>query len=38
LSVRISSLDGTNINIIVQDLAGAAVTADTHDFYWMARK
>ncbi len=34
LSVRISSIDATNINIVVFDLAGAYVTADTHDFYW----
>lgn len=37
LNVRISSIDGTNINILVKDLDGAVVTADTHDFYWEAK-
>lgn len=34
LSVRVSSIDATNINILVKDLDGNVVTADTHDFYW----
>jgi hypothetical protein len=34
LNVRVSSIDATNINILVKDLAGDVVTADTHDFYW----
>jgi len=37
LNVRVSSIDATNINILVKDLAGAVVTADTHDFYWRAQ-
>jgi len=37
LNVRISSIDATNINIYVFDLDGAAVTVDTHDFYWEAK-
>ncbi len=34
LNVRISSIDATNINIVVYDLDNAVVTVDTHDFYW----
>ena len=34
LNVRVSSIDATNINILVKDLDGNVVTADTHDFYW----
>ncbi len=34
LNVRVSSIDATNINILVKDLDNAVVTADTHDFYW----
>lgn len=37
LNVRISSIDATNINIVVYDLDNAVVTADTHDFYWEAK-
>lgn len=37
LSVRVTSIDATNINITVLDLAGDVVTADTHDFYWEAK-
>jgi len=37
LNVRISSIDATNINIVVYDLDNAIVTADTHDFYWEAK-
>ncbi len=37
LNIRVSSIDTTNINIYVFDLDGAAVTADTHDFYWYVR-
>jgi len=38
LNVRISSIDATNINIIVYDLDNAAINnVDTHDFYWQAR-
>lgn len=37
LNIRVSSIDATNINIYVFDLAEAAVTADTHDFYWEAK-
>ncbi len=36
LNIRVSSIDATNINIIVYDLDNAVVTADTHDFYWKA--
>lgn len=35
--VAVTSLNATSIEITVQDDAGAAVTADTHDFYWEAR-
>ncbi len=34
LNVRVSSIDATNINIVVYDLNNAVVTVDTHDFYW----
>ncbi len=37
LSVKVTSIDATNINILVKDLDGTVVTADTHDFYWEAK-
>jgi hypothetical protein len=36
-NISVTSIDATNINITVLDLAGSAVTADTHDFYWEAK-